>query len=251
MDLLYQSTADGVQVALGSRSDTDSWTIQSFFSEFVLTPDQNADCAAVNTDDIISLPNSNSFVDLNGDCVPDLVLTRQKGSPADMADGTKQVETYYELYSQVFLDGQSKYCKSGQNGQLVDPKTDKKSTRTGSAPMPFLEIADFNRDGMLDMAFTTETGVLNILLNQFSSPGHKATNLCNDVGNTADLKQGGIFPAYPFTADKEGVIQESIHATPGGEGTDLKIEFNGLADSMPVTATQVGVPGRLRVQDID
>ena len=75
--------------------------------------------------------------------------------------------------------------------------------------MPFIEIADFNRDGMLDLAFTTETGVLSILLNQFSSPGHKATNLCNDVGNTAELKSGGIFPSYPFTADKKGVIQAS------------------------------------------
>ena len=127
-----------------------------------------------------------------------------------MADDSKQVETYYELYSQVFVNERPYYCLSGQSGKLVDPKTDKMSTRQGSTPMPFIEIADFNRDGMLDLAFTTETGVLNILLNQFSSPGHKATNLCNDVGNTAELKSGGIFPSYPFTADKEGVIQESI-----------------------------------------
>ena len=103
-----------------------------------------------------------------------------------MGDPTKKVETYYELYSQVFVDGQSMYCLSSQNGKLVDP-SDIRPTQTDiySAPMPFIEIADFNRDGMLDMAFVSDTGVLNILLNQFSSPGHKATNLCNDVGNTA------------------------------------------------------------------
>ena len=51
--------------------------------------------------------------------------------------------------------------------------------------MPFIEFADFNRDGMIDMTFTSETGILTILLNQFSAPGPKATNLCNDVDNTA------------------------------------------------------------------
>ena len=51
--------------------------------------------------------------------------------------------------------------------------------------MPFVELGDFNRDGMTDLAFVTDTGVLNVLLNQYTSPGPKATNLCNDVGNTA------------------------------------------------------------------
>lgn len=55
----------------------------------------------------------------------------------------------------------------------------------GSAQMPFVELGDFNRDGMTDLAFVTDTGVLNVLLNQYTSPGPKATNLCNDVGNTA------------------------------------------------------------------
>jgi len=71
--------------------------------------------------------------------------------------------------------------------------------------MPLMEIADFNRDGMLDLAFVTEKGVLNVLLNQYSMPGPKATNLCNDVGNTRDLKSKPIFPTYPFS-DGQGVI---------------------------------------------
>ena len=75
----------------------------------------------------------------------------------------------------------------------------------GSGAMPFLELADFNRDGMIDMAFATETGELNILFNQKTSPGPKAANLCNDVGNTADLLKP-FFPKYPFTADQNGVV---------------------------------------------
>ena len=72
--------------------------------------------------------------------------------------------------------------------------------------MPFIELADFNRDGMTDMAFATEKGVLNILFNQLSAPGPKATNLCNDVGNTAQIKEGAIFPSYPFSADQDNVV---------------------------------------------
>ena len=60
--------------------------------------------------------------------------------------------------------------------------------------MPFMEFADFNRDGMIDMAFASESGVLTILYNQFSAPGPKATNLCSDVGNTSDLKNRKMFP---------------------------------------------------------
>ena len=92
---------------------------------------------------------------------------------------------------------------AAQNGKLVAP-TDTRGS-SGSAPMPFLELADFNRDGMIDMAFATEKGELNILFNQFTSPGPKAANLCNDVGNTADLKNP-IFPEYPFAADQKGVV---------------------------------------------
>lgn len=112
------------------------------------------------------------------------------------------MNTRYEVYAQVFVDGKSKYCLASQDGKLVD-STDTRGT--GSASMPFLELADFNRDGMIDMAFASETGVLNILFNQFTSPGPKATNLCNDVGNTADLLKP-IFPEYPFKADQKGVV---------------------------------------------
>lgn len=64
--------------------------------------------------------------------------------------------------------------------------------------MPFIEFGDFDRDGMFDMAFADEKGILTVLLNQQSAQSPKATNLCNDVGNTADLKEGGLYPVFPF-----------------------------------------------------
>jgi len=75
------------------------------------------------------------------------------------------IKSYYEIYSQVFdKEGKSKYCLSAQNGQLVDP-SDVRSGNSGSSKMPFIEFADFNRDGMTDMAFASETGALTILYN--------------------------------------------------------------------------------------
>ena len=132
------------------------------------------------------MPNSNAFVDLTGDCLADILLTRQKGSPADMAKKGGNVQTYYEVYSQVFVGENTMYCLASQNGQLVDPN-DVRDASSGSARMPMIELADFNRDGMIDMAFATDKGVLNILFNQLDSKGPKADNLCNDIGNTSQL----------------------------------------------------------------
>ena len=87
-----------MKVALGSRS-TNSWTEKDFFSNFVVANSDNKNCKAPNTSDLLSMPNSNAFLDLNGDCVPDLVLTRQ---------GTDN--TYYEIYQQVFVGEKSQYC---------------------------------------------------------------------------------------------------------------------------------------------
>ena len=112
MDLLYQSKSDGIQVALGKRNDATYYQVESFFDLFVLGSSDNPDCQNPNTSDIISIPNSNAFIDLNGDCVPELVLTRQTGSDADRQDGSKTVETYYEIYSQTFVGGRSMYCKA-------------------------------------------------------------------------------------------------------------------------------------------
>jgi len=69
------------------------------------------------------------------------------------------------------------------------------------------------------------------------------------VGNTAQIKEGAIFPSYPFSADQDNVVQEALE-TKGGEA-DMKISFDGISASIRATATAAAVPGRLRVSDID
>jgi len=87
-----------------------------FFDTFVVKNADNSDCKTPNTSDIISIPNSNAFIDLNGDCVPELMITRQDGSNADRQNGSTAVKTYYEIYSQTFVNNKSMYCLASQEG---------------------------------------------------------------------------------------------------------------------------------------
>lgn len=65
------------------------------FKDFLMTPEDSQDCLTFNEHDIISDPHSNAFLDLNGDCIPDIFLTRAK------PDGSK----YFEVYAQRLFNG--------------------------------------------------------------------------------------------------------------------------------------------------
>ena len=55
--------------------------------------------------------------------------------------------------------------------------------------MPLIEIADINRDGMMDLAFMTDDGELTILYNKYKPAGPKEDNLCLRTGNTEKLAE--------------------------------------------------------------
>ncbi len=82
MDVLYQPSKlahfTGLTVALGT-SDVNKYSFTSFFNSFVLSPTQDSTCGAPNTVDTLSIPHSGSFIDLDGDCKPDFLLTRTDG----------------------------------------------------------------------------------------------------------------------------------------------------------------------------
>lgn len=52
-------------------------------------------------------------------------------------------ENYYEIYIQQAVSGKQMYCLANQNGAMP----------SGSNPMPLIEIADVNRDGMFDLLY--------------------------------------------------------------------------------------------------
>ena len=48
------------------------------FADFLIPNEDDADCTLPDPDSFISTPHSNSFLDLNGDCMPDIFLQKRK-----------------------------------------------------------------------------------------------------------------------------------------------------------------------------
>jgi len=67
--------------------------------------------------------------------------------------------------------------------------------------MPMIEISDFNRDGMHDIAFMDpNSGNLTVLFNQYKAVGPSETELCQEKGTpTSVLKSTPFFESFPFT----------------------------------------------------
>lgn len=115
-----------------------------------------------------------------------MALTRSDGS--------------FEIYIQI----EGKYCLT----QVLD------------LPDVMVEVADFNRDGQLDLIYT-QNAALFVNYNTLPSQGPKQTSLCNPKPNlTAPFTENPI-KTYDLPQDQP------------------------LQDSMP------GVPGRLRIADIE
>lgn len=115
--------------------------------------------------------------------------------------------------------------------------------------MPLIELQDFNRDSMIDIAFFTPDGTATILYNQYTAQGPTATNLCNDKTPTSYLKSSPMFSSYPFTMGPN-VLQQAM-PTPSSS-----LSFIGISDSASGFTTTQGtvvkpVPGRLRMADLD
>lgn len=94
MDILYQGSNGVIQVALGSAVPT-IFTNVNFFDTYL---DSGCQKPASMTD-LLSQPNSNAFVDFDGDCRQDLLITR--------TDGTN---VYYEIFIQTTIDNKPRYC---------------------------------------------------------------------------------------------------------------------------------------------
>ena len=228
MDILYQSEKNGIKVALGSQGETAKFE-ETSFSNYVMTPEEDSNCKRFDSTDIISIPNSNAFIDFNADCMADIFMTRQT------IDGSS---SYYEIYAAVQAkDGEGKviqkFCLAAQNGQI---------TANESGPIPLIEIADVNRDGMFDLAFmSVPSGDLTVLYNKFKAPGHKEENLCARTGMTKDLAETNFFVNYPFSDGNDAIVQAPDSKSFPKETPVL----DGLQESMP------GVPGRLRFADLN
>lgn len=85
----------------------------------------------------LSMPHSATFTDIDGDCMPDLFLTKSVGN-----------DTVYELYSQRTINSQQMYC-------LV--QTDSLSQLDGGdgviPQIPIFDFVDMDRDVSSEILF--------------------------------------------------------------------------------------------------
>jgi len=66
-----------IQVALGKDTNGEKFAIKDF-SSFIIKSSEMEGCLDPTPGDVISSPHSNSFIDLNGDCMPDIFLQKQR-----------------------------------------------------------------------------------------------------------------------------------------------------------------------------
>ena len=95
-DFIYVSNGakPKIQVALGNSYNSQDFNITSF-SDFVMSPSDDPLCKEPSADDLIATPNSNAYMDLDGDCIPDIFMQKTRKIP-----GTDKTESYHEIYAQ-------------------------------------------------------------------------------------------------------------------------------------------------------
>ena len=103
----------------------------------------------------------NAFVDLNGDCLPDLILTSEE-------DQILYLEIYYHTEEKYNLDSYS--FKIGEYGAFL--------------------IGDFDRNSQLDILFPhLNEPKVTIFYNQFQSNHNWDENYCEIIKNNNDVKE--------------------------------------------------------------
>jgi hypothetical protein len=61
-----------VKVAIGKDTNSEVFDFKSF-SDFIIPSSQDPSCLTPSNDPI-AVPNSNAFLDLNGDCMADIFI---------------------------------------------------------------------------------------------------------------------------------------------------------------------------------
>jgi hypothetical protein len=132
---------------LSDSPDSQTYSIKQFF-DFVLSPDDNSNCLQPNEFDPIASPHSNSFLDLNGDCVADIYLHRIS-SQTSIA--------YGEIYIQMLVNNQSKYCLIQKHEYTTTPNS-----------FPLASFDDMNKNGMIDVIFMEGT-IIKVFYNKIKA----------------------------------------------------------------------------------
>lgn len=219
LDILFTDTAGSLKVAFQVKDSDYDMTIKDFIGSVALSKAEADYCLDPVATEQLSKPHSATYVDLDGDCMPDLFLTRKNGD-----------EYTFEIYIQTIKNKEQRYCLVQKSPLKVD---------TFTLEPPMIDFADIDRDAMFDMVFYQDKH-LYTLFNKMKAQSPYNADLCRKAASEEALRNYKIFDNIPQTEseqyDTEYVSRQSIQ---------VDTKFNMLEPSAN------GVPGRVRIGDID
>lgn len=75
---------------------------------FLVDPSDDDNCIQPQYGDIMSTPHSTSFLDLNGDCMPDIFMQKMHREQSSM--GQEVYSYYHEILLSRRVHGQQQFC---------------------------------------------------------------------------------------------------------------------------------------------
>lgn len=136
-------------VAFATREDGTDFRFEPFSSSLIKNS-EDPRCHDPTPGDYLSKPASNAFLDLDGDCMPDIFLQKTRFT------GEESYYTYFEVYTQKLYEGKQKWCLIQTNATLNNQEWPAVIRVLPGAPpptVPLVEFSDLDRNGMVDLVF--------------------------------------------------------------------------------------------------
>jgi len=113
-DVIIVDPLGKIKLYRGKDFISEEFEIKDGLDEYIITNDMDPSCMNPSND-VFSTPHSNSYVDLNGDCMPDIFVQKQK----KISGAFERYVNYYEIYVQKLFNNKQMYCLQQTNSILT------------------------------------------------------------------------------------------------------------------------------------
>jgi len=166
-DFIYTTESKKVMVAVGKSQDSSRYEFIEF-SQFVATPEEDEDCLLYKDRGYVSSPHSSSFLDLNGDCLPDIFMSKIR------QEGSKWI-SFNEILVSKIINGKQKFCLVEDDMRLLPTEQTEFSSEQETI-IPLVQFSDVNMDAMFDLLFYHEQK-LYVFYNQITASNFRSEDL--------------------------------------------------------------------------
>ncbi|CAI2359898.1 unnamed protein product [Moneuplotes crassus] len=175
-DILFQSN-DGIKIAFNT-AQSDSIVIEEF-DKYIRQKGEHGKCLRVDPSRQLASPGSIGYVDVDGDCVADLLMTTKDSSGNLYLEVYISILEHYE-FAQNNVNFSTRYCLVKK--ALLPDDMD-----------PTLLFADFDREGMIDvLGFSSKKKSIYLFLNGLKPRSSNSDNLCHSFSHIQEDHE--IFP---------------------------------------------------------